>query len=112
MARWDNSISRRSRPALFFRPQSAERCRPGERTMRRPALLRDSIAIGFGLGPGPAAAATWPTRPMTMVVPVAAGGTADPIARVLAAGLSQQLGQQGIVENVGGARGMAGTQHL
>jgi len=44
--------------------------------MRRPALLRDAIAIGFGLALAPAEAETWPTRPMTMVVPVAAGGTA------------------------------------
>jgi tripartite-type tricarboxylate transporter receptor subunit TctC len=80
--------------------------------MRRPALLRDAIAIGFGLALAPAEAETWPTRPMTMVVPVAAGGTADPIARVLAAGLSQQLGQQVIVENVGGAGGMTGTNRV
>jgi tripartite-type tricarboxylate transporter receptor subunit TctC len=47
-----------------------------------------------------------------MVVPYAAGGTADPIGRVLAAGLSQALGQQVIVENVGGAGGMAGTNRV
>jgi len=82
--------------------------------MRTPALLRYAIAIGLGLtlAPPPAEAETWPTRPMTMVVPVAAGGTADPIARVLAAGLSQQLGQQVIIENVGGAGGMTGTNRV
>jgi tripartite-type tricarboxylate transporter receptor subunit TctC len=80
--------------------------------MRRPALLRDAIAIGLGLALAPAEAETWPTRPMTMVVPVAAGGTADPIARVLAAGLSEQLGQQVIIENVGGAGGMTGTNRV
>jgi len=82
--------------------------------MRTPALLRYATAIGLGLAlaPPPAEAETWPTRPMTMVVPVAAGGTADPIARVLAAGLSQQLGQQVIIENVGGAGGMTGTNRV
>ena len=82
--------------------------------MRTPALLRYAIAIGLGpaLAPPPTEAETWPTRPMTMVVPVAAGGTADPIARVLAAGLSQQLGQQVIIENVGGAGGMTGTNRV
>jgi tripartite-type tricarboxylate transporter receptor subunit TctC len=49
---------------------------------------------------------------MTMVVPYAAGGTADPIGRVLAAGLSQVLGQQVIVENVGGAGGMTGASRV
>ncbi len=49
---------------------------------------------------------------MTMVVPFAAGGTADPIGRVLAAGLSQVLGQQVIVENIGGAGGMTGAYRV
>ena len=47
-----------------------------------------------------------------MVVPFAAGGTADPIGRVLAAGLSQVLGQQVIVENIGGAGGTVGTNRV
>jgi tripartite-type tricarboxylate transporter receptor subunit TctC len=47
-----------------------------------------------------------------MIVPFAAGGTADPIGRVLAGGLSQVLGQQVIVENVGGAGGMVGTNRV
>jgi len=78
------------------------------------ALLRAAIAIGIALHAfaPPAAAADWPTRPMTMVVPFAAGGTADPIARVLAAGLSQVLGQQVIVENIGGAGGMIGANRV
>jgi tripartite-type tricarboxylate transporter receptor subunit TctC len=83
--------------------------------MSRRALLRDAIAIGLVLevfAPPPAAAETWPTRPITMVVPYAAGGTADPVARVLAAGLSQIIGQQVIVENVGGAGGTIGTNRV
>src|SRR5262249_30528223 len=77
------------------------------------ALLRHAIAIGIvlhALPPPVAAAQEWPTRPLTMVVPFAAGGTADPIGRVLAAGLSQVLGQQVIVENIGGAGGMTGAR--
>ncbi len=54
----------------------------------------------------PAAAQDWPTRPVTMVVPYAAGGPADVIGRVLAPAMSQILGQQMIVENVGGAGGI------
>jgi tripartite-type tricarboxylate transporter receptor subunit TctC len=80
-----------------------------------PALLRQAIAIGIVLDafvPRAAAAEDWPTRPMTMVVTFAAGGTADPIGRVLAAGLSQVLRQQVIVENVGGAGGMTGASRV
>ena len=56
-----------------------------------------------------ASAQTWPTRPVTLVVPFAAGSSTDTAARILTAGLSDALGQQVIVENVGGAAGMTGT---
>jgi len=58
---------------------------------------------------GPALAQTWPTRPVTIVVPFAAGSSTDTAARILTVGLSEVLGQQLIVENVGGAAGMTGT---
>ena len=45
----------------------------------------------------------WPTRPVTMVVPYAAGGPVDAVGRIMAAGLSETLGQQVIIENVAGA---------
>ena len=57
----------------------------------------------------PASAQTWPTRPVTVVVPFAAGSSTDTAARILAVGMSEVLGQQLIVENVGGAAGMTGT---
>jgi len=73
-----------------------------------------ALAVGLALGAvaPPASAEDWPARPVTMVVPYAAGGTADPIARVLAAGLSQVLGQPVIVENLGGTGGMTGTNRV
>ncbi len=55
------------------------------------------------------AADPWPTRPVTMIVPFAAGAASDTVGRILAASLSEQLGQQVIVENVGGAGGTTGT---
>src|SRR5262249_21159226 len=58
---------------------------------------------------GPALSQDWPTRPVTMVVPFAAGGPADTVGRILAPGLSEFLGQQVIIENVGGSGGMTGT---
>jgi tripartite-type tricarboxylate transporter receptor subunit TctC len=60
----------------------------------------------------PAAAQSWPSRPMTMVVPFAAGGGADIMGRIVAARLSEILGQQVIVENAGGAGGMTGSYRV
>src|ERR1700682_1532613 len=57
----------------------------------------------------PATAQNWPTRAVTMVVPFAAGGPADTVGRILAPRLSELLGQQVVVEDVGGAGGMAGA---
>src|SRR5262245_47571391 len=53
----------------------------------------------------PAAAEDWPARPLTLVVPFAAGGGTDVLGRILGRRLSEILGQQVIIENVGGAGG-------
>ena len=55
---------------------------------------------------GTARAQDWPNRPMTMVVAYAAGGPVDTIARLFGQRLSEVLGQQVVVENIGGAGGM------
>jgi tripartite-type tricarboxylate transporter receptor subunit TctC len=60
----------------------------------------------------PAQAQDWPTRPITMVVPFGAGGAVDSMARIIAPRLSQILGQQVIIENIGGAGGMAGAARI
>jgi tripartite-type tricarboxylate transporter receptor subunit TctC len=52
---------------------------------------------------------TYPTRPITMIVPLAAGGASDATARVLAERMSRSLGQPVIIENVTGADGSIGT---
>src|SRR4051812_7158066 len=51
----------------------------------------------------------WPSRPMTMVVPFAAGGPMDTLARILQPALGETLGQQIIIENVPGGGGMTGS---
>jgi tripartite-type tricarboxylate transporter receptor subunit TctC len=61
---------------------------------------------------GPALSQDWPTRPVTMVVPFAAGGPADTVGRILAPHLSELLGQQVVIENVGGSGGMAGASRV
>ena len=59
-----------------------------------------------------AAAQSYPNRPVTMVIPFAAGGPTDVLGRVMAERMSQTMGQQVIVENVGGAGGMTGSQRV
>jgi tripartite-type tricarboxylate transporter receptor subunit TctC len=58
---------------------------------------------------GTANAQDWPSRPVTLIVPYAAGGPVDTVARIMAARLSEILGQQMVIENVGGAGGLTGT---
>jgi tripartite-type tricarboxylate transporter receptor subunit TctC len=59
-----------------------------------------------------AQAQDWPTRPITMIVPFAAGGPTDVVGRILAARMSEVLKEQIIVVNVGGAGGMAGAERV
>ena len=61
-------------------------------------------------GAGTAAAGEWPSRPLTLVVPFAAGGPSDVAGRILAQGLSENLGQQVVVENPSGAGGTVGSR--
>ena len=60
----------------------------------------------------PARAQDYPTRPVTMIIPFAAGGPTDVLGRVIAARMSEVLGQQVVVENVGGAGGMTGSERV
>src|SRR5665213_2282194 len=57
----------------------------------------------------PARAEDWPTRPVTMVVPFAAGGPMDTLARILQPTLGETLGQPIIIENTPGGGGMTGS---
>lgn len=76
-------------------------------------MIRRLIAILIlACIPLAATAQDWPQRPVTMVIPFAAGGPTDVLGRVLAERMSQSLGQQVIVENVGGAGGMTGAQRV
>jgi tripartite-type tricarboxylate transporter receptor subunit TctC len=59
-----------------------------------------------------AQAQDWPTRPVTMVVPFAPGGPTDLIGRIMAPRMSEMLGQQIVIENMGGAGGMTGASRV
>src|SRR5918997_4722593 len=75
------------------------------------AVFGTCLSLSWGLS-DPAGSQDWPIRPVTMVVPFAAGGPTDVLGRVMAERVSQILGQQIVVENVGGAGGMTGSQRV
>jgi tripartite-type tricarboxylate transporter receptor subunit TctC len=78
-----------------------------------PAWVRGAAFVVLLLLPGaPSQAQNWPNRAVTMVVPFAAGGGTDVLGRIVARRLSETLGQQVIVENVGGAGGMMGSARV
>src|SRR5665213_1132601 len=61
---------------------------------------------------GSAGAQNFPDHPLTMVIPFAAGGPTDVLGRVMAARMGEILGQNVIVENIGGAGGMTGGKKV
>ncbi|MBW9053849.1 Bug family tripartite tricarboxylate transporter substrate binding protein [Rhizobium mesosinicum] len=77
---------------------------------------RMSLALGLGLlaaATGTAASAqSFPDRSVTMIVPFAAGGSTDVVARIVAQKMSEDLGQQVIVQNVAGAGGNLGADNV
>lgn len=79
-------------------------------TTRR-ALLAGAAASGLAL-PGLAAAQGYPTRPVTVIVPFAAGGPSDAVARLVGQSMAATLGQPFVIENVAGAGGTTGAARL
>ncbi|WP_454675099.1 Bug family tripartite tricarboxylate transporter substrate binding protein [Achromobacter pestifer] len=77
-------------------------------TLQFKRVLR-ACALGLALTAPALSQAAWPEKPITLVVPWAAGGSTDILARVLSEGLTQSLGQSVIVENRSGASGNIGT---
>jgi tripartite-type tricarboxylate transporter receptor subunit TctC len=69
-----------------------------------PLLAALGLAVGL-----PAAAQDYPTRPITVIVPYAPGGNTDVVARIVLEHMGRTLGQQLVVENVGGAGGTTGS---
>jgi tripartite-type tricarboxylate transporter receptor subunit TctC len=76
--------------------------------MKRRTILTATGAAALMASTG-AQAQAWPSRPITLYVPFAAGGPSDMFGRILARGLSAELGQQVVVENKGGMGGLVGV---
>jgi tripartite-type tricarboxylate transporter receptor subunit TctC len=77
------------------------------------SIIKTALATALVVGGIVAAGAQdFPNRPLTMVIPFAAGGPQDQIGRVVAARMSEILKQQVVVENVGGAGGMTGSNRV
>ena len=71
-----------------------------------------AAAALFLAGGGGGQAQEWPARSVTLVIPFAAGGPVDTIGRILGQYVGDNLGQQVVIENVGGAGGMIGSARV
>ena len=72
-------------------------------------MLAAGLVVGSALSATAAFAQDYPTQPVTIVVPFSAGGPTDTVTRLVAAAMSADLGQQVVVQNVGGAGGTLGA---
>jgi tripartite-type tricarboxylate transporter receptor subunit TctC len=78
----------------------------------RPWNWLAAVAVAAVLSPLSAAAQTYPSRPITLVVPFAAGGAFDTVARIIGSRMAELLGQPIIVENATGAGGIVGVRRV
>ena len=77
--------------------------------MKTISMLVAGIIAGTAFSAAAAVAQDYPTQPVTIVVPFSAGGPTDTVTRLVAAAMSEDLGQQVVVQNVGGAGGTRGA---
>src|SRR6266487_6776670 len=106
--------SKLARILLLVRERSSCVDRPIDNPMRTTAMMtrRHFIVIAAAAGSAPTIAHgqdAWPQRPVTVIVPFGAGGSADLVARLFAQGLQAKYGVSVVVENRGGAGGSIGA---
>ncbi len=81
--------------------------------MKKSTVLRSlALAAAVLLGAGAAFAQAFPAKPVNLMVPYPAGGPSDAIARIFNAQLGKELGQQVLVENLGGVSGAMAAQKV
>ena len=78
--------------------------------MRRSNFIGAAVAVAFAATCGTAVAQTYPSRPITLIVPFPAGGGVDAVARIVAEKLASSLRQQVIIDNRGGVAGVIGMR--
>ena len=81
-------------------------------TRLAPAVSTAALALIAALIAAPGTAQDYPTRPITLVVPYAAGGGNDVMARIVGEKMSKTLGQQIVIENRPGAGGALATRQV
>jgi len=81
------------------------------RRTRAPAALLWALALPIACA-GPAIGASWPERPVRLVVPSVPGGGTDISMRIIAPKLAEIIGQQVVIDNRGGAAGNIGAEHV
>jgi len=80
-----------------------------KRARNMPRMIAAVLAATLACATGAHAQDTWPNRPLTMVVPFAAGGPVDVLGRILGQYLGEAVGRQVVIDNVTGAGGMTGS---
>jgi tripartite-type tricarboxylate transporter receptor subunit TctC len=103
------------RNVVYFSRRSGPATGPEGKLMRKRiiAALMGTLALGLLAARVPAYAQEgWPSRPLTMVVPFAAGGPVDLLGRIVGQYLGAQLGVPVVIENFPGAGGMPGSQRI
>lgn len=106
-----------SRLQFFLRRAGTQRCLPwneaacaqGLRLLPAILILMVGVLAAIGGSCAPGYAQEWPSRPVTMIVSVPAGGPIDGVARLVAQELTARLGQKVVIENRGGAGGLIGA---
>ena len=83
-----------------------------QKFVRSPVFALLALAGCATIAGSVSAAERYPTHPVKLIVPFPPGGTTDILARMMAEGLSQQLGQPFVVENRAGASGMIGSEFV
>jgi tripartite-type tricarboxylate transporter receptor subunit TctC len=92
------------------RSLAAQRHNDREESMHRRSVLALALVVGIALATPFAAAQSWPTRPVRLIVPYPPGGGNDNLARIFAQKLGERLGQPFVVENRPGAGTLIGSE--